>query len=470
MSIDVSTAVSGLPSITRLLARPEVVDAVAQHGHDRVVAALRGTVDAARAAVLAGGAAPAPDVLVAEALAVLAARDRHRTQRVVNATGVVLHTNLGRAPLSPAAARAVQDAAGYTNLEYDLGTGGRGGRGTHAAALLAEACRADAALVVNNGAAGLVLVLAALAGDSHTVVSRGELVEIGGAFRLPDVMAASGTHLVEVGTTNRTHLADYAAVLDDHDVALVLQVHPSNFRVVGFTARPSTTELAEAAHAAGVPLVVDIGSGLLDDDAALADEPVAASTLADGADLVVFSGDKLLGGPQAGVVAGRSDLVARCRSHPLARALRVDKLRLAALEATVAEHLAGRPPPARAMLATEPDLLQHRATGLAARARTDVVAVTSVAGGGSLPDAHLPSWAVALDGAADPVLDALRAWCPPVVGRIVDGRVVLDVRTLTDGDEDVVVAAIHDLQRRGLAAVRLPDALATMPVSTPAAP
>ena len=328
-----------LPSVTALLALDVVGELVAAHGRDTVVAALREQLDGARAAVSDGGPVPTEREVADAAGHALARADRRRTRDVVNATGVLLHTNLGRAPLGAAAIAAMIAAAGPSTVEYDLDRRQRSRRGAHAAELLRALVGADDALVVNNGAAALVLVLAAVAGGRRVAVSRGELVEIGGSFRLPAIVEAAGVGLVEVGTTNRTRAQDYAdAVAADPDVVAFCRVHPSNFRVEGFTARPDGAELARTAHGAGVVLVHDVGSGVLDGDLPLpdgADEPTVAGALAEGADAVVASGDKLLGGPQAGLLVGTRAVVDACRSHPLARALRVDKVRLAALEATL---------------------------------------------------------------------------------------------------------------------------------------
>ena len=394
-------------------------------------------VDVARAAIAAGDADSARGRAEAVAAALL--------RRVVNATGVLLHTNLGRAPLG------VTPSGGYSNLELDLATGARGSRSAHAAALLARACGAEDALVVNNGAAAVLLVLAALAGGgAGVVVSRGELVEIGGGFRIPEVLAQSGAVLVEVGTTNRTRRADYEfAVREVEDVALILKVHPSNYRILGFT---SSVDVPELVGLGGeVPVVVDAGSGLLDAStpwlgggpppAWLAGEPAVRQTLEAGAGLVTFSGDKLLGGPQAGVIAGRADLVERCRRHPLARALRPGGLVLGAVQEVAIAYLrrdGGAIPFWR--MATEPvESIRRRAEGLGVG---EVVDCASVPGGGSTPGLEIPSAGVALEG---DVAAALRAFDPPVVARVHEGRTVLDLRTVDPADDGVVKAALASL-------------------------
>jgi L-seryl-tRNA(Ser) seleniumtransferase len=384
-------------------------------------------VDAARAAIAAGD--PSSAQARAEAVANTLLRP------VINATGVLLHTNLGRAPI------AATPSTGYTNLELDLATGARGSRSAHAAALLARASGAEDALVVNNGAAAVLLVLAALAKDKAVTVSRGELVEIGGGFRVPEVMAQSGATLLEVGTTNRTRLADYRRALDQTGgVALVLKVHASNYRITGFTESTTIAELATL----GPPVVVDAGSGLLDAGTPwlnsppppwLAGEPAVRQTLEAGAALVTFSGDKLLGGPQAGVIAGRADLVERCRQHPLARALRPGGLVLGALQDLALAYLRrdGNAIPFWRIATIGVDELRARAEKLGA----DVVECESTPGGGSAPGAGIPSVGVAIAG--DRTAE-LRAWTTPIIARVADGRTILDLRTV-DPDDDAVVAA-----------------------------
>jgi L-seryl-tRNA(Ser) seleniumtransferase len=367
----------------------------------------------------------------------LAAARAPRLRRVLNATGVIVHTNLGRAPLAAAALEQVMASArGYSNLEYDLDAGGRGSRQAHVTELLRRLTGADAALVVNNNAAAVLLALAALAERREVLVSRGELIEIGDGFRIPDVLARSGAALREVGTTNRTRAADYERALTP-DTAVILRVHQSNFRVVGFTEQPRLDELAAIARAHEVVLVDDLGSGALFD---LGDEPTARASLEAGADLVCFSGDKLLGGPQAGIVVGRADLVERLRRHPLQRALRADKLTLAALEGTL--RLAAEKPddvPVLRMLREPPEAVRARAERLASLVGGEVEQTVARAGGGSLPLAELASFACAVD---EELATPLRTGEPPVVGIVRDGRLLLDCRTLTDADVDDVARAI----------------------------
>jgi L-seryl-tRNA(Ser) seleniumtransferase len=389
-----------------------------------------------RAEVLAG-ASDDPDL-------VYRARERLRPspRRVLNATGVVVHTNLGRSPLAPSARAAVAAAAeGYSNLELDLATGERGSRHDHVEALLREVTGAEAAMVVNNCAAAVLLAAAALAGPGReVVVSRGQLIEIGGGFRIPEVVAQAGARLVEVGTTNRTRLADYGAALGE-DTGAILRAHPSNFRTLGFT---EEVEI-EALCSLGASVIDDVGSGVLADDLELlADEPAVRRSVRAGAAIVCFSADKLLGGPQAGVMVGTRDAVQACRRHPLARAVRIDKLSLAALHATLALYrdpeLARAELPVLAMLDTPPDVLDARARRLADRCGGEVVASTAKVGGGALPLLELPGPAVAIEVA---LAEALRAGDPPVIGRISDGRLLLDVRTLTDDEAELAAAAVH---------------------------
>jgi L-seryl-tRNA(Ser) seleniumtransferase len=414
------------------------VDELARGSADPLaVAAARTVIERARAAIRAGAE---PGDLAAALQAELAAVRRPALRRVLNATGVIVHTNLGRAPLPATALERVADAAcGYSNLEYDLAAGERGSRQDHVAGLLGRLTGAESAIVVNNNAGAMLLALAALAEGREVLVSRGELIEIGDGFRIPDVLARSGARLVEVGTTNRTRASDYEQAMRP-ETALILRVHQSNFRVVGFTELPSLADLAEVARRHQLPLIDDLGSGALVD---LADEPTVRASLAAGADLVCISGDKLLGGPQAGIVVGRTELVEKLRRHPLHRALRIDKLGLAALEGTLQLYLdparALREVPVLRMLREDAALVRARAERLAEATNGEVEETVARVGGGALPLAELPSFACAVE---ESLAAALRAHEPPVVGIVRDGRLLLDCRTLDDDEAGLVAAAV----------------------------
>jgi L-seryl-tRNA(Ser) seleniumtransferase len=398
----------------------------------------------------------APTDLAAWATAIekrLTVASRPSLRPVINATGVVLHTNLGRAPLPAVALQAIVDTAAVAcNLEYDLETGERGSRYVHAVALLRELTGAEDAIVVNNCASALVLALNSLAAGREAIVSRGELIEIGGSFRVPDIMAKSGATLVEVGTTNRTHLADYEEAISESTGAIV-KVHRSNFEVRGFVAEADIKELSPLARTHSVPLLFDFGSGLLIplDDYGLRGEPTARDAIRDGATLTLMSGDKLLGGPQAGIILGDAAAIAACRKNPLARAVRVDKLTLAALEATLAVYRdparAVREIPTLAMLTSPAANVRMRAEQVAARLRghgipCDVVETEAGVGGGAFPTARIPSHAVAFSGDADDIERRLRLGAHPIVGRIANGRLMLDMRSVPDAHDEQLVRAV----------------------------
>ncbi|HEU5244024.1 MAG TPA: L-seryl-tRNA(Sec) selenium transferase [Gaiellaceae bacterium] len=411
---------------------PSVDELAREAGDPLAVDAARVVIDRAREEIQAG---LDPGDLATRLGEELADARRPRLRRVLNATGVVVHTNLGRAPLAEEAVERVADVArGYSNLEYDLAEGSRGSRQDHVAALLRRLTGAEAALVVNNNAAAVLLALAALAEGRDVVVSRGELIEIGDGFRIPDVLARSGARLVEVGTTNRTRAADYDRAIGP-ETAVVLRVHQSNFRVVGFEERPRPEEVAAVAQAHGLPLVDDLGSGHVSASNTVLlgqGEPTARGSLAAGAALVCFSGDKLLGGPQAGIVLGRAELVDRLRRHPLQRALRIDKLSLAALEGTLLLQLeAPERIPVLRTLAQQASVVRERAERLAAATGGEVEETVGRVGGGALPLAELPSFACALEEA---LAAPLRAGEPPLVGVVRDGRLLLDCLTLTDDE------------------------------------
>jgi L-seryl-tRNA(Ser) seleniumtransferase len=419
------------------------VDELARTVDDALaVDAARAVLAQARTEIRAGRD---PGDLRARLAAGIADARRPHLRRVLNATGVVVHTNLGRAPLAESALERVRETArGYSNLEYDLDRGARGSRQSHVAGALARLTGADAALVVNNNAAAVLLALGALAEGREVVVSRGELIEIGDGFRIPDVLLRSGARLREVGTTNRTRAEDYERAIGP-ETAAVLRVHQSNFRLVGFVEQPALGELAGVAARHGLPLLDDLGSGAFH---RFDGEPSARESIAAGADLVCFSGDKLLGGPQAGIVVGRAELVERLRRHPLQRALRADKLTLAALEGTLLLLLdperAERELPVLRMLREDADAVRARAERLAALVGGEVEATSARVGGGALPLAELPSFACAIE---DAIARPLRLGEPPVVGVVRDGRLLLDCRTLRDDDLPDVATAVAAARR-----------------------
>ena len=412
----------------------------------------RRAIDAARRAMRGGASCPSLDEV---ALAVASAAEASlsaRARPVINATGVVLHTNLGRAPLSSRAVAALAASAGrYISIEIDLATGRRGARGVFAERALAQLTGAEAALVVNNNAAATLLALGALAMGKRVLVSRGELIEIGGGFRVPDVCARSGAHLVEVGTTNRTRLDDYERALAEGGVAAILRVHQGNFRQVGFVERPDLAALAALAHAHGALLIEDLGGGALIDFSpyGLRGEPLASASIAAGCDVVCFSTDKVLGGPQGGVIAGSAEPVERARRDPLARAFRLGRLPLVALEATLASYLEGSLDEIPALAAARAPLarVQERAEAwkqaLASRGvAVEIVSLEAAMGGGTLAEASLASCGVALDGDAERLAALLRAGDPAVVARIHEGRLLFDARTVLPGEDEALLAAI----------------------------
>lgn len=453
-----------LPSVDELLRRPALEELAEGSGRAVVLAAARAVLDRLRAEISLGAELTESsfEIGVLEgAVRDEVARDTSPSLRaVINASGVVLHTNLGRAPIGRAALEHLAECAGgYSNLEYDLAAGQRGKRDVHTARLLARVLGAEAALVVNNNAAAVFLVLHALARGGEAIVSRGELIEIGDGFRIPEIMAASGALLREVGTTNRTHLADYESAIGA-ETRLLMSVHPSNFRIVGFAGRPSLDELVALGRRAGVPVYEDLGSGCLVDLAPYGlEEPTAQGSIAAGADVITFSGDKLLGGPQAGIIAGRRALLERIRRNPLYRALRVDKLTIAAMEATLSAVVRGALDeiPTLRMIRIPAAEVERRArafaAALAARLATSEVEIEvspgqSVVGGGSTPEQYLPTFLVrisTLHFSAAEIEARLRqspAGPPPVIARIEDGRLVLDLRTVDSGEEPALADAL----------------------------
>ncbi|HJQ11449.1 MAG TPA: L-seryl-tRNA(Sec) selenium transferase [Gemmatimonadaceae bacterium] len=439
-----------LPSVNSLLQTQAVRDLLADHPRRVVLDAIRRTLEAARAA----GGRQRSEAQWAESIAsAVSDANRPSLRNVINATGVVLHTNLGRAPLAEPAIRAIESVArGFSNLEYDLESGKRGSRYVHCVDLLRQLTAAEDALVVNNCAAAMVLTLNALSNKREVLVSRGELVEIGGSFRIPDIMARSGARLVEVGTTNRTHDDDYRRAITPKTGAIV-KVHRSNFAIEGFTSEVSVEKLVFIASEHGLPVIHDLGSGLMIalDKFGLSGEPTAEKALKSGATLVLMSGDKLLGGPQAGIILGAADAIAKLRKNPFTRAMRVDKLTLAALEATLRIYLdperALSDIPVLAMLTADIEALQARADALARDLRThghyaQVVRSESSVGGGAFPTARIESRAVAVDGDAQRFEELLRTGNPPVIGHIEDGRVLLDLRTVLPNEGAVLTQAV----------------------------
>jgi len=436
-----------LPSVDKLLARPEVVALIDAHGRALTIDAIRIVLDHARGEIKNGNGSTDPGMLIDEASHLLETWTQPRPRPVINATGVIVHTNLGRAPLSRAALEAVQRAAAdYSDLEYDLSSGERGQRMAAVEDALRQLTGAEDVLVVNNNAGALLLALSAFARDKGALISRGQLVEIGGGFRIPDVMAQSGARLIEVGTTNRTHRRDYENALSEtSDIAVILRVHSSNFRVIGFTTEVSLDELVELGAKHNAIVIDDLGSGSLLDTSqfGLMREPMVQESVKAGAGIVCFSGDKLLGGPQAGLIVGRREYVSKLKKHPLARALRIDKLDLAALSATLTHYLrdeAEREVPVWRMIGMSLEEIDRRAHALANALRdaghaVEVIDGQSTVGGGSLPGETLPTRLVALRVAApDAYLARLRMGDPPVVARIHEGYVVFDMRTVMDDE------------------------------------
>jgi len=447
--------------MTELLAAAEADDGLRGAARGLVAAALSSAVEEARAAMRPTDAAPGVEAILERGREMLAERARAGLVRVINATGIVLHTNLGRAPLAESAIEAISATArGYCNLEIELASGERGRRGERCEALLKELSGCESALVVNNNAAATMLVLAALASGREVIVSRGQLIEIGGSYRLPEVMAAGGAVLREVGTTNRTRVGDYSDAMGER-TAMLMRVHPSNYRIVGFAEAPGAAELARLARERGVLFYDDLGSGAMVEDAAwrAAGEPIARDSLRAGADVVSFSGDKLLGGPQAGIILGRGDVVERIRAHPMARAVRVDKMTLAALQATLELYLtperAAREIPALAMLRADEGALRAKADALAAELTRacpgeafEVGAEESFAGGGALPAWPMATCVVRWHPGAMTAGEAarrLRLGRRAVVVRVRDGAVLFDVRTVFRDEAAAIVAAVAEL-------------------------
>jgi L-seryl-tRNA(Ser) seleniumtransferase len=438
-----------VPSVDQLLRTDAARELRDRVGTRRATNIARSVIAEIRALVRDG--ATEANGLLAEAVRRMEATAERESQSgikaVINATGVLLHTNLGRAPLSQAARDAIEEAARYCSLEYDLESGARGGRGTRVESLLKDLTGAEDALVVNNCAAAALLILKVLAGDGETIVSRGELVEIGGDFRVPDVMASSGTQMVEVGTTNRTHLHDYRGAIN-MNTRLIMRVHPSNYRIVGFASSPERAELAALAHEAGLPVYEDGGSGQLADlrQYGVVDEPVVREIIESGVDVVSFSGDKLLGSAQAGLIVGKLAIISRLRKHPLYRALRSDKLRLAALEATLVSHQrGGADVPVIQMLSATAAELEQRARNVAEGLNVELLAGESALGGGAGPTSTFPTTLIAIthpEKSAQEIEHELRNFSPPIISRISEGKVLLDLRTVFDDQLPAIRAAL----------------------------
>lgn len=437
----------GLPSVDRLLGDERLLP----YEREALTGIVRQALETAREAISRGHGAPTQDEIAGQVLERAQLVFEPSLRPVINATGVIIHTNLGRAPLSDATIEAMAGVSrGYSNLEFGLDSGERGSRHAHLEAALRELTGAEAAIAVNNNASAVLLTLSALAADREVIVSRGQAVEIGGGFRIPDVMRQSGARLVEVGTTNRTYLRDYENAITENTAA-IMRVHASNFRIVGFTEQPVVAEMSRVAKEHGVPLIDDIGSGCLLDTAefGLAPEPTVAGSIGGGADVCLFSGDKLLGGPQAGIIAGRAELIDRIKRHPLARAVRIDKASLAGLHATVLHYLRGEAleqVPVWRMISSPLKEIERRARRWAKTIGAQVIDGRSMVGGGSLPDESLPTKLVAIDGEGarvTAVARALRRGDPAVVARIEGGRLLLDPRTVTPREEAALIQAMR---------------------------
>ena len=444
-----------LPKVDDLLRDPALEEVCREYGENMVTDSIRREVDALRRGLLSQtlDALPERSEICRSTIRRVRKDAQPSFRQVINGTGIVLHTNLGRASLSRQAAQAAAEAAQrYSNLEYNLESGSRGTRYSHVESLLCRLTGAESALVVNNNAAAVLLTLSALTQGGQVPVSRGELVEIGGSFRVPDIMEACGAQLKEVGATNKTHLSDYENAIGP-DTRAIMKVHTSNYRIVGFTGTPALADLVKLGHEHGLPIIEDLGSGsLLDlERFGLHGEPTVQDSIKAGVDVVCFSGDKLLGGPQAGIILGRKIYLDRLKKHPLTRAMRVDKMTLAALEATLRSYAAGREDeiPVVAMLGASRDDLHRKAEALHARlaragVEAQILSTDGCVGGGSLPNQILPSWAVALGGNVNALEEKLRLGTPAIVGRIHDGQYLLDVRTLWEEDFPAIVEAIKE--------------------------
>jgi len=446
-----------LPSVDKLIRTPAVEELISQFGRTLTVEAIRAVLDEIRSGFDKNDALPEISMIISRAQQYLNNWTAPTLKPLINATGIIIHTNLGRSPLSLDAIRSIQEISlGYSNLEYDLDTGKRGTRLVHAEDLLIKLTGAEGALVVNNNASAVLLILSALAKRRRVLIARSQLVEIGGGFRIPDVIAQSGAKLVEIGTTNRIHLYDYQDAIEQQPIKLVLRVHRSNFEIIGFHTEPTLHEIVEVSHAAGIPVIDDLGSGTLIDTEPydLRHEPTVQDSLKSGVDLVSFSGDKLLGGPQAGIIVGCEEYIEKLKKHPLARAIRADKLVLSALSATLLHYLKGEAAkriPVWQMITAHEAELQNRASiwASAIGERCEIVKGKSKVGGGSLPGQSLPTYLLKLK-VQNPIRFSakLRDGNPPVISRIVDNRVVLDPRTVLPNQDDVLVDSVVSLMQK----------------------
>ena len=442
-----------LPSVDQLISTEAMEDCITRFGRPLTIEAVRTILGNLRSSYNLGDGIPSENELISDILQQLETWTAVTLQNVINATGVILHTNLGRAPLSKSALQAVNEtSSSYSSLEYELDKGRRGSRSIHAEDYLKQLTGAEAALVVNNNAAAVLLILSALSNRRKVVIARSQLVEIGGGFRIPDVMKQSGAKLFEIGTTNRIHLQDYQNAIDDESIKLVMRAHRSNFQIVGFTSEPMLGDIVTVAHLAGIPFVDDLGSGTLLDtsDFGLGHEPMIQESLAAEVDLVCFSGDKLLGGPQAGIILGKSNLVNKLKKHPLARAIRADKLCLSALSATLLHYLKSEALaeiPVWRMISQPPDKIQERAKAwVKSLGQGTTIEGKSTVGGGSLPGETLPTWLVAFNVPhPNKLLADLRNSKPPIIARLEDDRLVLDPRTVMLHQEEVLMTNLQNI-------------------------
>lgn len=442
-----------LPSVDQILQTAIASNWIEEYGHTLTVEGIRAVLDDVRKRFPQEGRIPEQEALFSQITYLLYSWGTSSLIPLINATGVIIHTNLGRAPLSDAAIQAVESVShGYSNLEYNLEEGQRGSRLFHTEKIIKQITGAEAALVVNNNAAAVLLILTALAKRRSVVIARSQLVEIGGGFRIPDVMKQSGAKLIEIGTTNRVHLYDYQAVIEERPVALVMRAHRSNFRIVGFTSEPSLEEIVSVAHQAGIPVIDDLGSGTLLDTSkyGLNHEPTVKESLEAGVDLVCFSGDKLLGGPQAGVIIGKERLIEKLKKHPLARAIRSDKLCLAALSATLLHYLKGeaeREIPIWQMITTNSDILRKRSEKwMRALDLGEIIPSESTVGGGSLPGETLPTYVLGIEvDKPDRFMKKLRQTSPPVIARLEQGRIIFDPRTVLPRQDEALINVLKDV-------------------------